>query len=100
MSAEETQLREQILFLRLTKMGITALREWVPEGGAFSALVVSEKSYGIWVVAQEIGTKTISQRDDEVVLIRWDYLASAMFMRRRFEDQKAVKARPSRWPTK
>jgi hypothetical protein len=93
--SEEAQLKEQILFLRLTKIGSDALRDWVPEGNAFSALVVSEKGYGIWVVPQELGGELRDSRDDKVVMIRWDYLAGAMFMRRRIEDEmKMLPPRP------
>lgn len=85
--SDEAQLREQILFLRLTKVGSVALGDWVPEGSAFSALVVSEKAYGIWVVPQELGGDS---REDKVVMIRWDYVAGAMFMRRRVDHEMKV----------
>ena len=89
----EAQLKEQILFLPLTKVGGVALGDWVPEGSAFSALVVSEKGYGIWVVPQELGSDF---RDDRVVMIRWDYVAGAMFMRRRVDH--GMKVPPPRAP--
>ena len=64
------ELQDQTVFMRLTNDGIGALHGLVPAGTGFAALVVDEKSYGLWIVPE----RSESTADDTLTLVRWNYL--------------------------
>lgn len=88
----EANLKDEIVFLRLTNEGIGALGDLVPRGEGFAALVVAEKGYGLWVAPQEpAGGET--HRDERFVLLKWQYLQTVVLPRRSDAVQKS--GRPS-----
>jgi hypothetical protein len=64
------------VFVRLTGEGIAALRDYVPSGLGFSALVVGEQGYGVWLVPE----KSEAVPEGVQTLVRWNYVAAMTLM--------------------
>jgi hypothetical protein len=75
----DLDLREQILYLRLTPGGMGSLRGRMPEGDALEAHVVAENGYGLWIVP--IKADRAETQGEEVVLLKWSHFQTASFMR-------------------
>ena len=67
-------LQDRRVFVRLTNEGVGALHDLVPSGTGFTALVVDEKPYGLWMDTEGAGT------DDRLVLIKWGHLQTMTIM--------------------
>lgn len=77
----EVNLSDEIVFIRLTNEGVGALGDLVPRGDGFSALVVAEKGYGLWLIPQE---RTEGEGwNERFILVKWQYLQSMVVPRRR-----------------
>jgi hypothetical protein len=76
-----TDLRDHILFFRLTAEGIGSLRRFVPEGDGLEARVDAEKGYGLWIVPSKVSPDSAETKDEEVVLLKWAHFQTATFMR-------------------
>jgi len=66
----KVELQEQTVFMRLTNDGVGALHGLVPSGTGFTALVVDERPYGLWIVPE----RSENVAEDTLTLVRWNYL--------------------------
>jgi hypothetical protein len=76
------ELQDQTVFMRLANDGVGALHGLVPSGTGFTALVVDERPYGLWIVPA--GSEHAA--DDTLTLIRWNYLQAVTLIPRKPES--------------
>jgi hypothetical protein len=75
----KVELQDQTVFVRLTSDGVGALHGLVPGGNSFTALVVDERPYGLWIVPE--GSENAP--DDTMTLVRWNYLQALTLISRK-----------------
>jgi hypothetical protein len=80
----KVELQDRIAFLRLTNEGIGALHDLVPSGTGFSAFVLEEKSYGLWIIPE--GSDKLTE--DVWTLVRWNYLEAITLLPKGVEPNR------------
>lgn len=83
-------LSGKLALFRLSSDGDRALSGALPPGGSFFGQVVDQDEIGLWVAVegQEVGVPQVPLR---IILLKWDYLATAIS---EFEPQQpAVRQR-------